>query len=269
MQGLGEKILIADDQLMTDLRFDPDTIAMTNGFRVLNINQIPNTNCQVKTHGQLVPLKQFGTGHLIKSEFYFDRYYPLVEHAEKSSDELLYLMSLITSFMGENVHFIHEYKQTSIKNGKESHDFGWKAGANYTGQNFMFDGGASYNRNQDESHSQSQKNMRYNEMITKGKAKSPQELKQWLQRECVNVEALPPVFRAMVRTYLEGNKPSYFDYVEHTMHHTQNSVRDCLNFRSKLNVCMIFKAKFGINLEDKFSDDFTYISKIRYAVKFS
>lgn len=265
---LPKEILIVDEQLKSDIRDNPYYEDLAKDFELVDIGDIQKQKAlQVKSGNQVVPLSKYNKkGHLVQSELYLDKYYPLFEYANSAYEELASLMNLLCNFMGDNVIFECEIYEESLDTSQLDSSLNIGGGGSYK----AFEANAEY-KSKDSQHT-SNENGRWIKFGTKvsNTKKTPKELKNYIEQNHINLHALPTSFRALVETYLASENPKLQSYErqEDTLTQANKCTQKCKNFSANASFLPIFKAKFGVDFSDEANFSFKVKTKIRHNVRF-
>ena len=266
---LPKEIFIVDEQLKSDIRGNPYFEDLAKDFEIVNVAEITNaeTNLQVKTNNSLVPLKDYkNKGHLVQSELYKNMYYTLFEYPNKAYEELAALMALLCNFMGNNVKFefeFYEIKQDSIERKDDTRAEG-------KGSYKLIDGESSAEKSDlQKENDEKGEWVKFSTEVAQAK-KTPEELKAYIKRKDINLDALPASFKTLVETYLDGENVELKSYErqEETINNANKYTQMCKKFSASVGA-PIFKAKLGVDINSESSCLHKVRTKIRYSVTFN
>lgn len=268
--ALPKEMFVIDDQLKSDIRENPFYRDLARGFECVENKETKDSKhlqIQVKSEGRVVPLKDYNKmGHLVQSECYLNRYYPLFEYAKIAYEDLAGLMNLLCNFMGDNVKFECEIYEESLTNSQSSHSQNTSGGGNYK----AFEANAEYNSsNSQETNNQNGRWIKFSANVSNAK-KTPEELKNYIEQNYINLHALPASFRVLVETYLQSENAKFKSYErqEHTLEQASKCTKKCQSFTANASLLPIFKAEFGWDLSDETNSSRKVLTKIRHCVNF-
>ena len=265
---LPKEIFIVDEQLKSDIRGNPHFENLPQDFTIVDIAELANaeTNLQVESDNSLVPLKDYkNKGHLVQSELYKNRYYTPFEYQNKAHEELAALMALLCNFMGNNKFDFefYEIKQDSSEK-KESIEI------EVEGSYKLIDGKARAEMSDLQKENDEKGEWVKVSTEVGGAKKTPQELREYIEREGININALPATFRTLVKTYLdsENAKPKSYEMQVDTIKNANKYTKMCKNFSASVGA-QIFKIKLGVDINSESSCLHKVRTKIRYSVTFN
>ncbi len=291
MTKLPQAILIVEDkaQMKNDMARIQEYSEMANGFSLVDIDDLKRVNrqsllkqifrckdtkIQVYSDKKLMPIEDYPKkGHLVQSEIYNNRYYPLFEYANSSYEELASVMALLAHFMGDNVKFEFEYYKEKLKNFNMQRGNGaWAGGkCEQEGQNIFVKLGGDIT-NITKTNEKNKIDMQFGTAV-KNFRKNPKELQRFIDNEMINIDALPDIFRAMLNTYLKSNnsnaKLKGYSSREHTLKNVEKYTEICKQFALNANIQEKFKAEFGIKIADESSSNNEIITKIKHSATFN
>lgn len=266
---LPKEILVVDEQLRSDIRDNPYYEDLARDFELVDIENIKNQKTfQVKSGNRPpMPLSEYNKkGHLVQSELYLDRYYPLFEYSNSAYEELAALMNLLCNFMGDNVKFECEIYEESLDISQSNTSINIVGGGNYKALEVNAEC-----KSKDSQHI-SNENGRWIKFDTKvgNTKKTPKELKSYIEQNHINLHTLPASFRALVETYLQSPnaKIESYERQEYTLAQANKCIQKCKDFRANASFLPIFKAKFGVDFSGEESGFFKVKTQIRHSVRF-
>lgn len=291
MTKLPQAILIVEDkaQMKNDMARIQEYNEMANGFSLVDVDDLrrvnrqsllkqifgrKDTKIQVYSDKKLMPIEDYPKkGHLVQSEIYNNRYYPLFEYANSSYEELASVMALLAHFMGDNVKFEFEYYMEELKEFNTQRGNGAWVDGNYVQdmQNIFVKLGGDIT-NITKTNEKNKIDMQFGTAV-KNFRKNPKELQRFIDNEMINIGALPDIFRAMLNTYLESNNPNAklkgYSSREHTLKNVEKYTEICKKFALNANIQEKFKAEFGIKIADESSSNSEIITKIKHSATFN
>lgn len=262
---------------------------MANGFNLVDIDDLKRVNrqsllkqifrckdtkIQVYSDKKLVPIEDYPKkGHLVQSEIYNNRYYPLFEYANSSYEELASVMALLAHFMGDNVKFEFEYYKVELKEFKRERNNGfWAVGKCEQEEQNIFEKLGGDITNITKTSEKNKIDMQFGTAV-ENLRKNPKELQKFIDNEMINIYALPDIFRTMLDTYLKSNNPNGklkgYSSKEHTLKNVEKYTEICKKFALNVNIQEKFKAEFGIKIADESSSNSEIITKIRHSATFN
>lgn len=290
MTKLPQAILIVEDkaQMKNDMARIQEYNEMANGFNLVDTDDLRRVNrqsllkricgkdskIQVYSDNKLIPIEDYPKkGHLVQSEIYNNRYYPLFEYANSSYKELASVMALLAHFMGDNVKFEFKYYMEELKEFNAQRGNGVWVGGNYAQdmQNIFVKLGGDIT-NITKTNEKNKIDMQFGTAV-ENLRKNPKELQKFIDSKMINIYALPDIFRAMLNTYLESNNPNAklkgYSSREHTLKNVEKYTEICKQFALNANIQEKFKAEFGIKIADESSKNSEIITKIRHSATFN
>lgn len=290
MTKLPQAILIVEDKAQTknDMARIQEYNEMANGFSLVDIDDLRRANrpnllkqicgkdskIQVYSDKKLVPIEVYPKkGHLVQSEIYKNRYYPLFEYANSSYEELASVMALLAHFMGDNVKFEFKYYNKESKEINIERSNGAWIGGKYEKEMQNIDGKLGGDITNITKTSEKNKIDMQLGTAVENLRKNPKELQKFIDNEMINIYALPDIFRAMLDTYLKSNNPSGklkgYSSSEYTLKNVEKYTEICKKFALNVNIQEKFKAEFGIKIADESSSNSEIITKIRHSATFN
>lgn len=277
-QKFKDKIFIIDKQIKNHIKQIPAYNDMAKDFELVDTSSIyqkgffkrlfNKPNIQVVSNNTLMSLDEYQkTGHLIRSELYFDRYYPLFEYINTSYEELAALMAKLCNFMGDDVEFRFEFNEENFDSVELDKSTSVKAKGNYKGINVKADAKLSNNSKQEKEYD---KRIDFKTRVANAK-KTPKELDKYIKDNKINLRALPHSFKALVETYIDSNSNAQiknYESQEYTISNATKYLKICKEFSSKADIMNFLKADFNLELDSQSSCLHRVKTKIIYSVIF-
>ena len=170
--------------------------------------------------------------------------------------------------MGNNVKFEFEFYEIRNESNKSGSWTNGESGMGYEG----FFGTKTNSNSSDLQETNNGKGRRisFNTGV-EGAKKTPKELKAYIEKEGINIHALPRSFRVLVETYLESPnaKLTHFERKEFSIDYTNKYIQKCQEIASKTSILKIFEVEFGTNFYSKESYFNMIRTKMRYNVTFN
>lgn len=268
MTALPNEIFIVDSQLKSDIRDNPHYEDLASGFELVEIGEIKKSNgLKVEDGSREVDLSAYNKkGHLVQSEIYLNRYYPLFDYVKNAHHELGALMNLLCNFMGDNVKFECEICEERLYIVQSNNTLNVSGG----GKSKALEGSATYNSKESQhTSSENWRQITFGAEVSNAK-KTPKELNDYIEQKHINLHALPPSFRILVETYLDSPNAKLKGYESQidTLAQASKYVQKCKNFCGKASYLGIFKADFGVDFSGEENGFLKVKTKIRHSVKF-
>lgn len=247
---LPDKILIVDKQLENDIKYLPDHHNMAKDFELIDIDSIKECkDIEVFKNKNLIPLKDYKKGHLVRSELYLNRYYPLFDYAENFYEYLAGILQNLSSAMGATGFELVQTKEE--KNKKEESDgIGGGIEADYNAPQGGGGGGIGGNsQTSNIKENANAKGLKTTMQTHKPNKLSPKELDKYIENKGINLYALPPTFQSLIDDYKNGaSLKSYtLEKYEESSIKTYQSI--CKEFSANVKIMNIFKAEFGLKID--------------------
>ncbi len=247
MTKLPNKILIVDEQMENDIRQLPDYHDMAKDFELVNVKDSKAfKDFKVFKDKELIPLKDYQKGHLIKSELHLNRYYPLFDYAENFYEDLAAILYELSSYMGAK-NFVFAYTEEEMNKKEQCYEREAKLG----GQNKLIDAelkGKSQELN-NETNSNA-KGLAIN-IAHKGIKLSPKELDEHINKEGINLNALPPTFQALIKSYKQGVSLKSYQRGKFESKSVEECQSTCKEFSASGGIVGIFKLEFGLKIDEE------------------
>lgn len=248
MTKLPNKILIVDEQMENDIRQLPDYHDMAKDFELVNVKDSKAfKDFKVFKDSELIPLKDYEKGHLVKSELRLNRYYPLFDYAENFYEDLAAILQELSFHMGAtNFDFAYTEEEKMEKeksNGKEG-----KLGGRY--QIYEAELKAKMQELNNEANFNA-KEQKINIQAHKGVKLSPKELDKYINDKGINLNALPPTFQALIENYKQGVSLKTYQWQRFESKSVEECQSTCKEFSASGGIVGIFKLEFGLKIDEE------------------
>lgn len=257
MTKLPNKILIVDEQMKTDIRNIPQYHDMAEGFELVDVEEIQAfKDFKVFKDKELMPLKDYQKGHLVKSELHLNRYYPLFDYAENFYEEAAAILQELSFLMGAT-NFIFAYTEEEKNEKEQCYETKARLGGQYKTMKLDLQGKLQESNNEENDKA---KRLAINIQSHKGKKLSPKELDEYINKEGINLNALPPTFQALIKNYKQGVSLKFYQWDKLEKQSVKECQSTCKEFSANVKIIGIFKAEFDLKI-DKGSKSYEEIKK--------
>lgn len=248
MTKLPNKILIVDEQMKNDIRQLPDYHDMAKDFELVNVKDSKAfKDFKVFKDSELIPLKDYEKGHLIKSELHLNRYYPLFDYAENFYEDLAAILYELSSLMGAK-KFVFAYTEEEMNKKEQCYEREAKLG----GQNKLIDaelkGKLQELNNEANSNA---KGLAINIQAHKGVKLNPTELDEYINKEGINLNALPPTFQSLIKSYKQDVSLKSYQREKFESKSVEECQSTCKEFSASGGIVGIFKLEFGLKIDEE------------------
>lgn len=266
MAKLPNKILIVDEQLKNDIRQLPQYHDMAEGFELVDGKEIQAfRDFKVFKDKELISLKDCQKGHLVKSELHFNRYYALFDYVENFYEDLAAILQELSSLMGAT-NFVFAYTEEEMNKKEQYYEKEAKLGGQYK----FFEAECktkSQQLNNEENYNA--KGLKTKTQAHKGKKLSPKELDEYINKEEINLNALPQTFQALIRSYKQGVALKSYERVKFESKSVKEYQSTCKELSAKAEIVGIFKTEFGLKIDEEFKSYEEMKKKLFFKIDFA
>lgn len=263
-----EKVCIVDKEMQNAMRRIPKYAEVKKeleegDFKVVCFDDTHNKELFSGDKSQ--PIDDY-QGMVIRSDLYVGdkSFYPMLDYAESYFTELNLVMEDMAGCMGATL-WEFSYLEESFEIDKQSNKIKISGDLSVDKKG---GGGVGYGQTNASSNSEEAKFLYDTKKELIDRKKSPQEFEAYIKEKNINIYAFDPSFRDQIQKYIKGEKIGYTQIRVNKYKHILQYVESCLNLNFSAEVCGIFKAKFGIDLQSKLNTERKYRTELLYRMSF-
>ncbi|TQR34425.1 hypothetical protein DMB92_00200 [Campylobacter sp. MIT 99-7217] len=270
MTKLPDKIFIADKQMKFNTKFDKAYKDISDKFTIVERDSLPDEAKDIKIHGNMheVPINEAKFGLYVQSPVYKNRYYPLYKYDNNVYyGEIWECMHDLANRMGDNVKIVAAGFLEEVSSENNSSSFSVGAGGNYK----VYNGEAEFKREVEANKERNNSTTTSVGTRVMGGKHTRKELHEYINKEHINIDALPTEFKNLVKLFLDKDevKLGGYEYKIETIK-TNDEYLDISNkFSLNGGVSLIFSAKFDIDTKEAHEKQYKRKHKIAYSIAFN
>lgn len=267
-----QEILVLDYDTRTLYKKNPkDTEPLTQGYEIILKDDSEFGDYLVKRKSNRIPIKNLPENenlYLVHSELRNNLFFPLKDFQILYRDELRTILSDISKRMGIK-KYEFEYFEKEINLEKFRKDSNFEAGGKYK----IVEASAKYSKEV----SQDTEAKAYDKKFIEGKfpnsvAVSKEELQKFIDKEQINLSALPPEFASEVKYYLDygviNAKGGFLEQTEEMATSLQKCANSLVNMSINVGVADFLRAGVEANFISEEKTSYSFYSKIRWKLEF-
>lgn len=250
---------------------DTEPLTEKKKYKIILKDDLEFGDYLVKRSSNLIPIKNLPEDenlYLVHSKLRNHLFFPLKDFQILYRDELRTILIDISKRMGiKKYEFEYFEKEINLEKCKEAANV--EAGGKYK----TVDASAKYSKEV----SQSKEAKAYDKKFIKDEfpnsvAISKEELQKFIDKEQINLSALPPEFASEVKYYLEHGivyaKGGFLEQTEETATSLQKCANSLVNMSINVGVASFLRAGVEANFISEENSSYSFYSKIRWKLEF-